>query len=204
MVIRKVSVPTFMDIKPNAIQQDELRSKYLPIVMTPRLTGSLYKTGDAWRNNLSNLDIAENLPLTVIFADLNGLKMTNDMFGHRAGDELIRKAAQILMQSSRREDVVARIGGDEFIILLPKTNQTQGAEIMSMIGDGFADAKVEAMRCSISLGSATKRSVFEKLEEVFTNAENEMYKNKTKNRKSINKDIINTFKLSLLGLSVMV
>lgn len=145
-----------------------------------------------FEENRGKVDIAENLPLSVIFADINGLKMTNDIFGHTAGDELIKKSSEILKKVCRQNDLVARIGGDEFIILLPKTTEENAALILARIRAGFADARVEAIKCSISLGLYTKHSPEQSLDEIMANAENAMYKDKTMNRKSINKDIIDT------------
>ena len=177
-------VVTFTDITGRKRQEEEI--EYLRC--HDSLTG-LHNRG-CLEEHLSTIDIPKNYPLTVIFADLNGLKMTNDIFGHAAGDELIRKAAQILLRASRPGDTVARIGGDEFVILLPKTDEEQSEHIMANIRTGFSKARVEAMKCSISLGSATKREDLVKIDEIFANAENEMYKDKTKNRKSVNQNII--------------
>jgi diguanylate cyclase len=188
-------VITFMDITER--RQQEKQIEYL--MCHDSLTGLYNRV--CLEEHIANIDNQENLPMSVIFADLNGLKMTNDIFGHAAGDELIKKAAQILLQSSRQDDVVARIGGDEFIIILPKTDESQSTGILSIIRSGFADARVEAMKCSISLGSATKMSGLEKFEEVVTDAENEMYKDKTKNRSSVKKEIINTIQESLHAMS---
>jgi putative nucleotidyltransferase with HDIG domain len=118
--------------------------------------------------------------------------MTNDIFGHTAGDELIKKSSEILMQSCRDNDVIARVGGDEFIILLPKTTEKNAEKILAGIKSGFLDARVAAIKCSISLGLDTKRSPEQSLDEIMANAENAMYKDKTMNRKSINTDIIDT------------
>lgn len=145
-----------------------------------------------FEENRGKIDTAENLPLSVIFADINGLKMTNDIFGHSAGDELIKKSSEILQQACRPNDIAARIGGDEFIILLPKTTEETAGSILEQIRAGFVDARVEAIKCSISLGFYTKCSSEQSLDEIMANAENAMYKDKTMNRKAINKDIIDT------------
>lgn len=180
------AVVTFIDISDR--RQKEAEIKYLSCHDT--LTG-LYNMR-CFEEHREKLDNPENLPLSVIFADINGLKMTNDIFGHAAGDKLIKKSSEILQQVCRQNDVVARVGGDEFIILLPNTTQENAYRILDRIKSGFVDARVEAIKCSIALGLDTKRSPDQMLDEIITNAENAMYKDKTMNRKSINRDIINT------------
>ncbi|GFO61457.1 hypothetical protein GMST_37820 [Geomonas silvestris] len=68
---------------------------------------------------LEHLAQGRRLPLCIVMADVNGLKMVNDTRGHEAGDELIRLAARVIQRAFRSDEVVARIGGDEFAILLP-------------------------------------------------------------------------------------
>jgi diguanylate cyclase (GGDEF)-like protein/PAS domain S-box-containing protein len=180
------AVVTFMDISER--KQKEAEIQYLSCYDT--LTG-LYNRG-CFEKHRADADIPDNLPLSVIFADINGLKMTNDIFGHAAGDELIKKAAKILQQACRQGDIIARVGGDEFIMLLPKTVKEDALEILKRIKSNFAGVVVRAIRCSISLGVDTKLNPEQSLEEIIANAENAMYKDKTMNRKSINKDIIDT------------
>ncbi len=179
-------VITFMDITNRKKREEQIRF----LSCHDPLTG-LYNR-HCLEENLKIFDTNSNLPLSVIFGDLNGLKMTNDIFGHNAGDELIRKSAEILKQSCREQDIVARVGGDEFIILLPKTSREKTENVISRIRAGFADARIEAIKCSISLGNDTKYEEDQSLEEIIANAENAMYKDKTLNRKSINKDIVDT------------
>lgn len=145
-----------------------------------------------FKETQEKIDTPDNLPLSVVFADINGLKMTNDIFGHTAGDMMIKKSAEILMSSCRDNDAIARVGGDEFVILLPRTDEEGAGKLMSRIKSEFLHARVEAIKCSISLGADTKTSVNQSLEEIMANAENAMYRDKTLNRKSVNKDIIDT------------
>lgn len=71
---------------------------------------------------LKNLDKKENLPLTLLMGDVNGLKLVNDTQGHLMGDELLKKTAEVIRQVCRKDDIIARLGGDEFIVILPKTD----------------------------------------------------------------------------------
>ncbi|HNS66826.1 MAG TPA: diguanylate cyclase [Mesotoga infera] len=179
-------VITFTDITDRKKREAEI--EYLSC--HDALTG-LYNRS-CFESNRDKIDIPDNLPLSVIFADINGLKMTNDVFGHVAGDELIKKSADILRKSYRNGDVIARVGGDEFVILLPKTDKGEVEKVLSLIKTGFSNARIEAIKCSVSLGVDTKTSSHQSLEEMMANAENMMYKDKTINRKSANRDIIDT------------
>lgn len=76
-----------------------------------------------YEENLSRLDIKENYPLTIIMADINGLKLINDAFGHAAWDKLMIESANILKNLRIENCLSARIGGDEFVLVLPNTNE---------------------------------------------------------------------------------
>ena len=178
------AVITFMDITQRKKHDEEI--KYLSY--HDALTG-LYNRS-YFQQAVKGIDVPENLPLSVIFADLNGLKMTNDIFGHAAGDALVVKASEILVNSCREGDMIARVGGDEFVILLPKTELEGASKIIERIRDGFSGARVAAIKCSISLGRDTKTSPEGSVEETVANAENAMYKDKTLNRKLVNKGMI--------------
>lgn len=178
------AVISFMDITESKKRDEEI----LYLSSHDMLTG-LY---NRWyfQQAMKQIDDPENLPLSVIFADLNGLKMTNDIFGHAAGDALIVKASEILVASCRKDDMIARVGGDEFVILLPRTDRDSALRIIERIHGDLAGARVEAVKCSISIGCDTRTSLVTPLEETVANAENAMYKDKTLNRKSINEGMI--------------
>ncbi|HHU72687.1 MAG TPA: diguanylate cyclase [Clostridiales bacterium] len=117
-------VITFFDITEKKRTQDE----YIYLSYHDSLTG-LYNRRYI-EEELKNIDKPQNLPISIISGDVNGLKQANDIFGHEEGDLIIRTTADVMMNVCRSEDIIARIGGDEFIIVLPKTN-TATAEIIA-------------------------------------------------------------------------
>ena len=178
--------------------KDEEEIKYLNCHDV--LTG--LKNRRCFEKAMELMDNAENLPLSIIFADINGLKMTNDIFGHAAGDELIRKIAEILKESCRENDVIGRLGGDEFIVLLPNTTNEDSMKIMARIKEALSQARVAAIKCSISLGCDTKTDSTQAVTEIMANAENKMYKDKVLNRKNINDGIIDNLMKTLHGRNI--
>lgn len=70
---------------------------------------------------IKRMDNSIQLPIAVIMGDVNGLKLTNDVFGHQTGDMLLKKVAEVIVENCRQEDIIARWGRDEFLILLPRT-----------------------------------------------------------------------------------
>jgi diguanylate cyclase (GGDEF)-like protein/PAS domain S-box-containing protein len=131
-----------------------------------------------FEEELSRLDVRRNLPISLIIGDVNGLKLINDAFGHLAGDKLLQKAAEAMKQVCRADDIIARWGGDEFVIILPKTNQSSAAEIIQRIKNACSETAIESIKLSISLGSETKESPDKDIMSVLTSAETSMYKNK--------------------------
>lgn len=131
-----------------------------------------------YEEELLKLDIQRNLPITLIMADVNGLKLTNDAFGHITGDKLLRTAAEILRREARTDDIIARTGGDEFVILLPKTTSIEAEIIVNRIRKTMANTKIDDIILSVSFGAATKNNMDEDIENIFTQAENFMYRRK--------------------------
>ncbi|MDK9711004.1 diguanylate cyclase [Acidaminobacter sp.] len=127
---------------------------------------------------MDRLDTERNLPLTILMCDVNGLKITNDAFGHRMGDRLLVKTADILRSVCRSEDIIARWGGDEFVVLLPKTDQKTALEVVERIKQASFNEKIDSIMISISIGFSVKHESDELTQEVFKDAENMMYSNK--------------------------
>ena len=129
-------------------------------------------------DRMNELDVPENLPLTMVMADVNGLKLTNDAFGHKMGDDLLIRVAQILEDHCRPQDVLARLGGDEFVILMPGTPEKRAQEILHDMKASTHGETVGSVELSISFGFDTKTIPEQDMQEVFNLAEDLMYKNK--------------------------
>jgi len=131
-----------------------------------------------FNEKLEELNHEEYMPLSIILADLNGLKITNDTLGHKAGDQLLIKVSRILEETCREEDIIARIGGDEFVILLPNTTKEITREICDKIKTVCKKSPKDPIKPSVGLGYATKKNNSEPIDVVFKTAEDNMYHNK--------------------------
>jgi diguanylate cyclase (GGDEF)-like protein len=127
---------------------------------------------------LKRLESTKDLPLTMIMGDVNGLKLINDSFGHAMGDELLKKVAEVIKKSCRTDDIIFRSGGDEFVILLPKTDAFEAEIITKRISELALLEKVGSIDISISFGYETKNNEEDNIQDVFKKAEEHMYKNK--------------------------
>jgi diguanylate cyclase (GGDEF)-like protein len=104
--------------------------------------------------------VASGDGFSIVFLDVDGLKRINDTYGHLAGDALLREVSNALTDAVRGEDVVARYGGDEFVVLLPATGKAAAAVVAQRISDGIARHRFMAGRDllqipGVSLGIAT-------------------------------------------------
>lgn len=175
---------TYVDITKR--KQYEEKLKY--IGMHDALTG-LYNRG-FFEENLIRLNTDRQLPLSIVMADINGLKLTNDAFGHLTGDKLLKKIASILKGICRSEDIICRLGGDEFAILLPRTQEKIAQSICNRIKYACANTPDAVVPLSISLGVSTKVDGSQNIQEVLKEAEERMYRNKMLDSKSSRSAII--------------
>ncbi len=86
-----------------------------------------------FEEELARLDNANNIPFTLVMADVNGLKLINDSFGHDMGDQLLKRMASVLKEACSEEHTISRIGGDEFVILLPRLSGDDAEKLISRI-----------------------------------------------------------------------
>jgi len=145
-----------------------------------------------YEEEIKRLDTERNLPISIIMGDVNGLKLINDAFGHDKGDELLQKAAAAVKSACRTDDIVARWGGDEFVILLPRTNTNEAEEIVKRVKDLYSNKYVNAIGVSISFGWDTKNKADEDILKVLKSAEDYMYKHKIIENTGMRGNTINT------------
>ncbi len=157
-----------------------------------KLTGLYNK--NFFEEELARLDTKRQLPISLIMGDINGLKLINDAFGHSMGDRALKKAAEIMVNSFRDEDIISRVGGDEFIILLPWTSEETALEIVERVKLKCENNPLEYIKVNISFGLATKTSIDEDINLVYKKAENRMYFNKLKESKEAKLSMINFLK----------
>jgi diguanylate cyclase (GGDEF)-like protein/putative nucleotidyltransferase with HDIG domain len=127
-------------------------------------------------------------PLSIIMLDLDLLRNINNTYGHLAGDEVLNEVAAILKRSVREYDVVARFGGEEFIIMLPETVLQQSLDRAEMIrreieSAGFSiSTSVTSIKVTISIGIAERESFVQTGEEIIHNADTALYHSKLSGR----------------------
>ncbi|MHB1375990.1 MAG: PAS domain S-box protein [Candidatus Humimicrobiaceae bacterium] len=139
---------------------------------------------------IKRLDTKRNLPLSIVMGDLNSLKLTNDAFGHSIGDTLLQVAAGMLKKICRSDDILARWGGDEFVILLPKTSMADSEEIVARIKKECSGLVISNIPLGLAVGIATKTEAAQDIQTTIIDAENNMYKNKLAEKESSASSII--------------
>ena len=178
------AVVTFTDISER--KKNENRIQYLS--RHDVLTG--LKNRQSFEEIIKTFDEEKYMPLSIIYGDLNGLKLTNDIFGHAAGDDLIIKSANVMKRVCRKTDVIARVGGDEFVLFLPNTPATAARRIMVRIRTELSREIDSIIQCSMSMGTDTKSDSSQDIEQVLKNAESEMYREKTLVIKNNEKEMV--------------
>lgn len=139
-----------------------------------------------FEEELERLCRSRRFPVSVVMADVDNLKAVNDTLGHNAGDAMIRLAAETLVQAFRGDDLVARIGGDEFAVILPESDETTVQGILGRIKDVLEQVNRldEQFSLGISIGVVTCQSV-EELQESMKMADRLMYLDKALRKGSV-------------------
>ncbi len=121
----------------------------------------------------------ENYPLAVIMLDVNGLKIINDAFGHTTGDIVLKRIANTMRDTFPKDSVIARMGGDEFSILLKNSSTEKVEKLKKTLKNGLKKVKVNNMELSVAIGyDFVSKEKNLTLDKVLREAENHMYRYK--------------------------
>lgn len=126
---------------------------------------------------MERLQSSRLFPVSIIISDMDRLKLINDQYGHAAGDNALQKASMVLQDSIRAEDIAARIGGDEFAILLTETPEATAAEIVKRIITNLHAQDDSMLHLSIGYATGEEGS---NLVDIFRLADERMYQDKKK------------------------
>lgn len=149
-----------------------------------------------FEEEMRNLDDAEYDSLGIIVCDIDGLKIVNDTFGHAQGDLLLKTAADILKKVLGENARIARIGGDEFAVVLVNSTEEMLAEVCQAMNDEMNkySAQPNVLPINMSIGYAWSKGREVTPQELFREADNKMYAVKMKHREKSQESILNAMK----------
>lgn len=174
---KHLPIATFTDVTD---QHEELEGLQFQLTTDP-LTGALNRKG--FEVTLQKIDAQQTRDYTVFFMDMNGFKAVNDRYGHGAGDVLLRVAAQRFRDAMSQHDYVARFGGDEFAIIVPRRLSMEEAlsvreKIESTLFEKI-DVGAALVQVGVAAGFAIPIDEHETRESILDRADHDMYDRKT-------------------------
>lgn len=138
-------------------------------------------------------------PLSIISLDINGLKVINDTFGHDQGDKLLQHLTSLLTSISRKGDIIARVGGDEFAILLPSTSSQVALDFCQRIRKVCLKDDIEPayLKVNLALGHVTQEGEYKDINTLLKEVDQNMYRDKLFSAKSKEKHLLDSFSMIL-------
>ena len=144
----------------------------------------------------------EHLPIGVIMGDTNGLKIVNDTLGHEEGDELLKLTTKVLKDACNENELIFRIGGDEFAIIIPNVKEHECEVLIKRIIDRCNNYKHDLIKISIALGFSVTHSLDKSIYDTLKEAEDMVYRKKLLEKNSLNSSIISSLQATLQEKSV--
>ncbi|PKP61335.1 hypothetical protein CVT91_03420 [Candidatus Atribacteria bacterium HGW-Atribacteria-1] len=152
-----------------------------------------------FEEELKRMNNPRYYPLSIISLDVNGLKVINDTFGHDQGDKLLQHLASLLTSISRKGDIIARVGGDEFAILLPSTSSQATLDFCERVRKVCLKDDIEPahLRVNLALGHVTQEGEYKDINTLLKEADQKMYQDKLFSAKSRERHLLDSFGLIL-------
>lgn len=180
-----------LDISP----RKKLEAELVYLSYHDKLTGLFNRRH--FEENLVRFDVPENLPIAIFVADINGLKLANDAFGHERGDKLLKQAAACLADTFGDEAIISRWGGDEYAILMARTDDAQAAQLLHRIKAECQGKGTQGMSLHLAVGYAVKTAGQLSLQHVVRSAEERMYRDKLLENRHAHADFLDKFRTLL-------
>jgi len=187
--------PAYLASIRDITERKQLENDIIHMSFHDPLTGLYNRT--YFEEEIMRLDCDRNLPLCLIMGDVNNLKLVNDTLGHAEGDRLLIDIARVLRKSCRKEDIIVRYGGDEFVILLTKCDENTAKRVTNNIKVSCENIFSDCIPASIALGVAIKYKPEENISDLLKIADNRMYANKFADNMSRSSSIITSLEQSL-------
>ena len=128
-------------------------------------------------------------PLSLLYLDVDHFKLINDRYGHAAGDEVLKAFAEVVAQQVRSADLVGRIGGEEFAVLLPDADGAQAAEVAARVRRAVAEREIDTgaatLKVTVSIGLATLQAGHEHPDRLLEDADGALYVAKQRGRNRV-------------------
>ena len=139
----------------------------------------------------------ENLPMGIIMGDTNGLKIVNDTLGHEEGDELLKLTTKVLKDVCKENELIFRIGGDEFAIIIPKAKENECETLIKNIIDSCNNYKHDLIKISIALVYSVTYDLDKSIYDTLKEAEDMVYRKKLLEKNSFNSSVISSLQATL-------
>jgi len=180
-------------------QQKQAEEKLLYLSCHDSLTNLYHRS--YFKELLQNSKLKQKFPLKVIMADLNGLKLINDSYGCDLGDKMLKTAASILKQCCREDDIIARWGGDEFVILMPQASWQEADYLCKKISHSCSHYFIEGVPISLTLGVAAANAAKRDLMPTLREAEDQLARQKLTENRSAKNAVLQTLLKTLAAKS---
>lgn len=172
------------------IVADDLADRMRRLAITDQLTGVFNRRGfEEQSRKMFSLAKQKKMPITIVVADIDHFKSINDSYGHGVGDEAIKSFADLLQMGIRESDVLGRVGGEEFVILLPNTELESAIKLVERVREEVATTPVQCEKENITMTASFGVAQFgvnaHSMREILANADGALYQAKNAGRNQV-------------------